>query len=343
MILKAKSESIDKYFFEDVEGHTGKENVLTLGAGSYIGNAELSVFVENQSSPHILAGRFCSFADKIYFAIGGNHNYKNVSTFPFDVNWLVQKIFVAANPLPYNRPNRYQIVIGHDVWIGHGVTIMGGVKIGTGALIGANAVVAKDIPPYAIAVGNPARVIKYRFDEETIRKLLAVKWWNWSLEKIADNFPLLNDVEKFLEVHYSPELETFPEDEFSRRLEDIRERGDKIYHFIPDFRAENPLWFKVIAGFCQSNFENSLLVIWLYKNSTEKDFNLLGEVANAFGNGASRNILVIESDETFSPAALRKATHFITTREMSTLAALDYLWNTDVKIVSALDNNIFRR
>lgn len=95
---------------------------------------------------------------------------------------------------------------------------MGGVKIGNGALIGANSVVAKDIPPYAIAVGNPARVIKYRFDEETIKKLLAVKWWNWDAKKIADNLPLMNDVEKFLELHYSPELDAFPEDDISRRL-----------------------------------------------------------------------------------------------------------------------------
>ena len=62
--------------------------------------------------------------------------------------------------------------------------ILGGVKIGNGAVIGTGAVVAKNIPPYAIAVGNPARVIKYRFDEETIKKLLAVKWWNWDLKKL---------------------------------------------------------------------------------------------------------------------------------------------------------------
>ncbi|MBR0288774.1 MAG: hypothetical protein IJQ82_07325, partial [Selenomonadaceae bacterium] len=85
----------------------------------------------------------------------------------------------------------------------------------------ANSVVAKDIPPYAIAVGNPARIVKYRFDEATIKKLLAVKWWNWDLQKIADNLPLIQDVEKFLETHYSPELENFPEDDFSRRLNNL--------------------------------------------------------------------------------------------------------------------------
>ena len=316
----------DRQFFSGVERYTKQENVLTLGAASYLCAFNLDYFKGNPNLPHILIGRFCSFAEEVNFFIGGNHFYKSVSCFPFDVDEVLGRIFKSANALPFNRPNHYQIVIGHDVWIGRGVTIMGGVKIGNGAVIGAKAVVAKDIPPYAIVVGNPARVIKYRFDEETIRKFLAIK---------------MNDVEKFLAAHYSSALETFPEDEFSRRLKDICERGDKIYHFIPDFRAKNPLWLKVIADFCQSDFENSLLVIWLDKNSTEKDFNLLGEAANAFNNGASKNILTVESDENFSPAALRKATHFITTREMSTLEALDYLWNTDVKIISALDNNIF--
>ena len=336
MILKAISKSTDQQFFEPVKGHAEKENVLTAGAGTYIGNAELKVFAENQNSPHILTGRFCSLADKIYFAIGGNHNYKNVSTFPFDVAWIVNRTFGSAVALPYNRPNRYQIILGHDVWIGHEVTIMGGVKIGNGALIGAGSVVGKDIPPYAIAVGNPARVIKYRFDEETIKKLLAVKWWNWDLKKVADNIPLMNDVEKFLAAHYSPELEEFPKDDFSRQIMNCDAK--RFYHFIPDFEAQNPLWLKVVQDFSKANLETAALVIWLGKDATEENSQALTEAV-----GDSKNILVFKHDKNFSPAALRKATHFNTTREMTTLEALDYLWNTDVKIVSALDNNIFGR
>lgn len=83
---------------------------------------------------------------------------------------------------------------------------------------------------------------------------------------------------------------------------------------------------------------DAVLVIWLGKDATEENSQALTAAI-----GDSKNIITFKHDETFSPAALRKATHFITTREMSTLAALDYLWNTDVKIISALDNNIFRR
>ena len=335
MIFNLESAPIDRKFYFKLNENTSI-NVFTCGIGSYAGDIEFRFFEENPTPPHILIGRFCSIADKIYCSIGNNHPYKNVSSFPFDVKNIVEKIFGARTPLPYVRPNHYQIVIGHDVWLGRDVTIMGGVKIGNGAVIGAKAVVAKNIPPYAIAVGNPARVIKYRFDAETIKKFLAVKWWNWSLEKIADNFPLMNDVEKFLETHYSPALEEFPDDEFSRSLKESIAQGYRVYHFIPDFQANDPLWSKVIKDFCQSNLQNAALVIWLDKNTSEADAKALTAAI-----GDNQNILAFKHDENFSAASLRQGTHFITTREMSTLAALDYLWNTDVKIISALDNNIF--
>ena len=151
--------------------------------------------------------------------------------------------------------------------------------------------------------------------------------------------PLITDVEKFLETHYSPELENFPEDDLSRQLDNF---SGRVYQFVADFRADSPLWIKVVREFCQSNFEKNLLVVYLGKDATEKDFDTLAAEVNRFGNGAGKNILTVDAGEKiFSPAALKKGTHFITTREMTTLEALDYLWGTDVKIVSALDDKIF--
>lgn len=319
----------------------GDGNLVTLGRGSYTGNFDIPFFDGNSQNVNVLGGRFCSLATNILYLIGGNHPMKSVSTSPLDVGFIVNGIFGAVRsglkPLINIRYNPRQIIFGNDVWIARDVTIMGGVKIGNGAVIGANAVVAKDIPPYAIAVGNPARVVKYRFDEETIKKMLAVKWWNWSLEKIADNFPLMNDVEKFLATHYSPELEEFPEDEFTQKLNNFG-GGEPVYHFISDFEAKNPLWLNVIQDFQKAKLENAVLAIWLPKNSTEENVRSLSEAI-----GDNKNILTFKHEENFSPAALRKGTHFITTREMITLEALDYLWDTDVKIISALDKGIFSR
>ena len=341
MIINAQSVPFDRQFNSAVPGHTGVENLLTLGAGSYIGECDVSLWAANINSPHILIGRFNSWANGIQISIGGNHPIGNVTSFPFDVQGIINKVFGGDNqfkPLPNKRLNRFQVIVGHDVWIGKGATIMGGVKIGNGAVIGAKAVVAKDIPPYAVAVGNPARVVKYRFDAETIKKFLAVKWWNWSLKKIADNLPLMTDVEKFLKAHYSPALEDFPEDDITRQLS----TGGCIYHLIADIRAQNPLWPKVVREFAESNFKDALLVIWLDKDATDKNFNL--SAINLNGDAANRIAVVkAHGTKTFSPAALRKGTHFITTREMTTLEALDYLWDTDVKIVSSLDDGIFSR
>lgn len=93
--------------------------------------------------------------------------------------------------------------IGHDTWIGHGVIIMPGVKIGNGAVIGSGAVVTKDVEPYTVVVGVPAKPVKKRFSEDIIIKLESIKWWDWSHEKIKENFnDFLLDINTFVEKHY---------------------------------------------------------------------------------------------------------------------------------------------
>ena len=135
-------------------------------------------------------GKFCSIAEEVEIYLGGEHYYNRVSSYPFD------GVFCAAK----DRTAKGGITIGNDVWIGRGVTILSGVTIGDGAVIGAQSVVAKNVLPYAIAVGNPIRHIKFRFTDDQIESLLKIKWWNWDYKKIEEYIPLLEngDIDKFI-------------------------------------------------------------------------------------------------------------------------------------------------
>lgn len=137
----------------------------------------------------LIIGRFCAIAKGIEFVMNGaNHRMKSVSTYPFNIMGGGWEKFT---PSPDDLPFKGDTVVGNDVWIGQNVTVMPGVHIGDGAIIAANSVVAKDVPPYCIAGGNPCRIIRKRFDEELIDYLLKLKWWNWDADKISRNMQAL--------------------------------------------------------------------------------------------------------------------------------------------------------
>lgn len=134
----------------------------------------------------LLIGKFCSIACGAKFLFtSANHAQKSLSTYPFPIffeEWGVPKEQVTSA-----WDNKGDIVIGNDVWIGYEAVILSGVHIGDGAVIGARAVVTKDVAPYTVVGGVPAKKIKLRFDEETVRQLLTLRWWDWPAEKIQRN------------------------------------------------------------------------------------------------------------------------------------------------------------
>ena len=160
-----------------------------IGRGTY-GSPRIFQYPNNAG---LRIGAFTSIAADVGIFLGGNHHPEWVSTFPFGAMWREH----AHADQPCTRGD---VVIGNDVWIGRGAVIMSGVTIGDGAVIGAAAVVAKDVPPYAIAVGNPARVIRQRFAPEIVEKLLAIRWWDWPDDRIRRAAPMLQspDIGRFI-------------------------------------------------------------------------------------------------------------------------------------------------
>lgn len=148
-------------------------------------------------------GSFCSIADKVDVFLGGNHRPDWVTTYPFP---SFADRWPKARGIEGVPATNGDVVIGNDVWIGSNATILSGVTIGDGAVVGTDSCVASDVRPYAIVAGNPATEIRFRFDLETIDKLLALRWWEWSDERIADNADLLSsaDVGRFLAAQERP-------------------------------------------------------------------------------------------------------------------------------------------
>jgi len=144
----------------------------------------------------LIIGKFCAIAEGVTFIMNGaNHCMNGITTYPFSIfrsGW--EKVTPSLDELPFKGDT----VIGNDVWIGQNVTIMPGVKVGDGAIIAANSNATKDVEPYSIVGGNPAKLIRKRFNEEMTDLLLKLKWWDWDDKKIFDKLHELvtvNDIE----------------------------------------------------------------------------------------------------------------------------------------------------
>ena len=140
----------------------------------------------------LVIGKFCSIACGARFLFtSANHTMRSLSTYPFPLfyeEWGLDKKNVADA-----WDNRGDIIIGNDVWIGYEAVILSGVTIGDGAVIGTRAVVTRDVPPYTIVGGGPARAIRKRFDDDTIAALRRLCWWDWPRERIARNIPAIQN------------------------------------------------------------------------------------------------------------------------------------------------------
>ena len=180
---------------------TIKNPNIIVGDFTYIADSDFESHVTHfypWSRDNLIIGKFCQIAAGVEFVMNdANHKMNAVTTFPF----YTLEGWEMNIPDPSEMTFKGNTVIGNDVWIGQNAVILPGVHVGDGAIIGANSVVGSDVAPYTIVIGNPAKVLRKRFDDELIGLLLKFKWWDKSIEEINSLIPILtsSDLEKVRE------------------------------------------------------------------------------------------------------------------------------------------------
>ena len=322
-------EAAVKFFWDEASQH----NAVTLGAGSYIVSATLEFGGGRQS--HVLVGNYTSIAHNVVFLSGYNHDHNRATTYPFD-DYMTGS---GATKNTYTEANRYQIIIGNDVWIGRGATIMGGVTIGNGAVIGANAVVTKDVPPYAVAIGSPARIIKYRFDIDVIDKIEQIKWWYWSRAQIDENLSLMKEPRKFADKFFRGS--TLPPHSIIDSIRQFQASGTKVYFMAADFGVPNAVYEHVFDQYLRTftAADNTLLIVGYTENQTPDRDKV--RLPNDGGDYPAAALFCGELQALLNAATMSDV--LITTRESISSICLDFASDYDVSIVSGLDEKVFER
>lgn len=180
------------------------EYVVILGGAilNKVNISDFSYISYGSITSNVDIGKYCSIGPNVQIGLATHPSRVFVSTHPAfysnnnaccNITLRANKIFDDAVP---------KTVLANDIWIGANVIIPGGIQIGTGAIIAAGSVVVKDVPPYAVVGGNPARIIKYRFSEGQIMALLGSEWWNWPIDKVRQHIDDFSDIEKFLERNF---------------------------------------------------------------------------------------------------------------------------------------------
>lgn len=165
--------------------------------GSYTyGHNGIKIIGGHDEKTKLIIGKFCSIAEDVVVFLGANHRVDWFTTYPF--GHIHENTFRKIKKEHGHPATKGDVIVGNDVWIATNAVIMSGVKVGDGAVIGAYSIVTKDIPPYTIVAGNPAKQIRKRFNDDVINKLLELKWWDKTESEINEISDILcsNDIEK---------------------------------------------------------------------------------------------------------------------------------------------------
>ncbi len=304
---------------------------LNIGIDSYVVSSEIQTAIDfgTDYTHNIQIGNYCSIASNLTMIINLTHDHKSVTT---------SRASFLPRGMPRRLKRRGQIIIQNDVYIGNRVMILSGAKIGNGAVIGAGSVISKDIPPYAIAAGDPCKVIRYRFTPDQIEKLQLIRWWDFDVPYLTDHVDAFSeDIDAFIDRFYPEALER------KQQLYDInvKTRGT-TFLFFPDFGALFPVWERVLRSFCTTftAHDDATLLIFIPKNSLmQPHLDALKAIVD--GSTESPDIVVVNDDIADERLLFMKADYFITTRDINTVRWSTYADELGVKILSGVDVPIF--
>ncbi len=312
----------------------------TFGRWSYIAPRSEFAIRRQHDTNHILIGNFSSIGHEAHFVINAaHHEYRLASTFPFNETSLPAfSGFQSANN------ERAQIIIGSDVWIGGSVTLLGGVRIGHGAVVASHAVVTKDVPPYTIVGGNPIRKIKDRTNPETKQRLLRLRWWEWSDEKLEETRPWFDrPLEEFATHFAGTELaeNTTPPEPIGEESIPFHPGNRNFLHRI-DREHSISIVEKIVREYTQTFSANDAVTLFLVGDfaATPALINTIQESID-HTNPAAPRILLHQEQPGVIEAILPHCACFIAGRDLITLHFLDLCDEAGIPFVSGVDTYAF--
>lgn len=322
-----------------------KFKLLCIDKGSYIVKMDFSsaTLVTSDVGVHCVhVGKNTSIGQRINVILDMNHDYNSLYMGIVAEHVTSTETRGTGGQIFQRIKRKGQILIGNDVWIGDGVTILGGVRIGDGAVVAAEAVVTKDVPPYAIVGGNPARVIKYRFPKDVIEKLERIAWWNWSSEKIAAcKEDMRGDVAAFAQKY-----DCTPENygrKSGKYVERIGSKDVPLYVYFMDFDDEFPVYIKVVASFLESFPNAGAELLLCYDATSEQNVEKMQELIEIMEKYQNINALinVYGISQGQEEQIISEADYYITNRDYRTLTRVAYADRYGVQIVSGVDIPVF--
>ena len=305
---------------------------VTMGPRSYMIGAELKM----EPPCAMLIGKYCSIADDVLFMANNDHDYAATSTYPL---YLLDK----SMPSKYregeaNHSGKRQIIIGNDVWIGTRATICAGVRIGNGAIVAAGSVVTRDVPPYAIVGGNPAKVIKYRFDEDTIKYFQEIKWWHWPETEIVKHKDFM--LNPSLRKAGLPSAKQQANEEVARTINGLR-AGGRLFGTLVDsepyLHAGEPLYRHIMDSFLDFAGDGDVLLLAAAPEQREEGQKALALISER--NIA--NIRLIHMGEAFNYTFLTCLDYFLAGRQDADALYVDFAEAADTGVLMGAEAEPF--